>query len=56
MKKGGNDRHKLILTVLKKAGFKVDNLEQHGKKTVITVSHAVQNSERAGVTVAGKIP
>jgi hypothetical protein len=44
MKKGGADRHKPLLSALKKAGFKVENLEQQGKKTVITVTPVIQNA------------
>jgi hypothetical protein len=34
-----------MLTALKKAGFKVENLEQQDKKTVITVTPVVQNAK-----------
>ena len=49
MQKDEVDRHKPIIAALKKAGFKVENLEQQGKKTVITVSPAVRvKNERNG--------
>jgi hypothetical protein len=38
MKIGDFDRYKPILTVLKKAGFKVVEVVEQNKKTVITVS------------------
>ena len=38
MKIGCLDRYKPILTALKKAGFKVDEVVEQDKKTVITVS------------------
>jgi len=38
MKIGDFDRYKPILTVLKKAGFKVVEVVEQDKKTVITVS------------------
>jgi hypothetical protein len=38
MKKTGHDRHKPLKIALKKAGYKVDKVEQGGQKTVFTVS------------------
>jgi len=38
MKTGDINHHKPMLTALKKAGFKVAEVEKHGKKIVITVT------------------
>ena len=44
MKTGFFNRHKPLLTALKRAGFKVDNAVEQNKKTVITVTPAKQSA------------
>ena len=44
MEFGFFDRHKSILKALKKVGFKVGEVVEQEKKTVITVSTARQNT------------
>jgi hypothetical protein len=48
MRKTGHDRHKPLKTALKKAGYKVNKVEQSNKKTVFTVSKII-NSEQGAV-------
>jgi len=51
MKTGDINHHKPMLTVLKKAGFKVVETEKHGKKIVITVTRMSSlKLEKTGVT------
>ena len=49
MKFSLKDRHKSLMIALKKAGFKVDEVTQHDKKTVLTVSPAGITPEIQGV-------
>lgn len=44
MKTGSRNRQKPLLTALKKAGYKVDDVAQGEKRTVITVSAPVQSA------------
>jgi predicted RNA-binding protein len=39
-----NDRHKPVVTALKKAGYQVDEITEQEKKTIITISPAKQSS------------
>jgi hypothetical protein len=45
MKIGGLDRYASLETALHGAGFKVDEVEKQGKRTVITVSKCGQHDK-----------
>jgi hypothetical protein len=47
MKTDNFDRYIPLETALKEAGFKVDEVEKQGKKTVVTVTRYVQNGENS---------
>jgi hypothetical protein len=56
MKIGGLGRYEPLETALNETGFKVDEVEKQGKKTVITVSQSGQIAENPVSPIFKKAP
>jgi hypothetical protein len=56
MEKGSLDRYEPLKTALTEAGFKVDEVEKQGKRTVITVSRCGQGAKNPLFPVLNATP